>query len=78
MLENVRDKLGESIHKRILNKNREEDMFDIGFSKSEHKRAKELANYSTEYANICIENIEKTINSLQNGNTRKKEIKKYI
>ncbi|WP_210360362.1 hypothetical protein [Borreliella garinii] len=53
-------------------------MFDIGFSKSEHKRAKELANYSTEYANICIENIEKTINSLQNGNTRKKEIKKYI
>ncbi|WP_151074395.1 hypothetical protein [Borreliella turdi] len=78
MLKNAKDKLGESIHKRILNENRKEDMIDIGFSKSEQKRAKELANYSIEYANTCIENIEKAINSLQYGNTCKKEIKKYI
>ncbi len=77
MLENAKDKLGESIYKRILNENKEEHMVvGEGFIKREKKRAKELAEDSLIYANSCIENTEKAIYSLQCGNSLKKEIEK--
>lgn len=77
MLKNAKDKLGESIYKRILNENKEEHMVvGGGFIKREKKRAKELAEDSLIYANSCIENTEKAIYSLQCGNSLKKEIEK--
>ncbi|WP_223147254.1 hypothetical protein [Borreliella bavariensis] len=65
MLENAKDKLGESIYKSILNENKEEHIVvGGGFIKREKKRAKELAEDSLIYANSCIKNTEKAIYSL--------------
>ncbi|WP_151074090.1 hypothetical protein [Borreliella turdi] len=77
MLENAKDKLGESIYKRMINENKEEHMIGEGrFIKRENKHAKELVKDSLIYANRCIENMKKAIYSLQCGNYLKKEIEK--
>ncbi|MCD2382659.1 hypothetical protein [Borreliella americana] len=76
MLDMAKDKLANSIHKRLNNKN--SYRFGEIFNRSDMQHTKSLAKTALDFATTCIEYIEKAASYLQQGNSCKKEIEKDI
>ncbi|QMU99888.1 hypothetical protein F0310_05630 (plasmid) [Borrelia sp. A-FGy1] len=75
ILDEAKDKLAESIHKRLLLKTYRVRFLNNRYDKEHTKR---LSQVALDYANSCIQNTENAVNSLQYGNNCKKEIEKYM
>ncbi|WLN25926.1 hypothetical protein KJD10_05920 (plasmid) [Borreliella valaisiana] len=76
MLYEAKDKLAESIYKRLYNSN--SYRFGGSFNGRDMQHAKNLAYRAIDFASECIEYTQKAIDYLQQGNSCKKEIENII
>ncbi|WP_210381575.1 hypothetical protein [Borreliella valaisiana] len=76
MLDEAKDKLAESIYKRLYNSN--SYRFGGSFNGRDMQHAKNLAYRAIDFASECIEYTQKAIDYLQQGNSCKKEIENII
>ncbi|WP_210381119.1 hypothetical protein [Borreliella valaisiana] len=76
MLDEAKDKLAESIYKRLYNGNSYQ--FSSSFNGRDMQHAKNLAYRAIDFASACIEYTQKAIDYLQQGNSCKKEIENIL
>ncbi|WP_234929799.1 hypothetical protein [Borreliella garinii] len=75
MLDVARDKLADSIYKRLNNKNGNSYWFGSNFNKL---NIQDLAKRAIDLATKCIKYIENAVSYLQQGNSCKKEIENIL